>query len=248
MGLFDKFKKKENEITPGGSTVYKYKEADNKEWQAPVAYGEFAEDVNKHFEAQFPGRESIVLHEIVSDLVHVDVNVMKPTKEDDFFVIYTTGMSDLPMSVPKKLKEKNDLKYAELFMYLPASWDPGELHAISTDIPDENFWPIQWIKFLAKFPHEYKTWLGCGHTIPNGADYEPILDGSEMSGVLLDEPGENFSPITIKGGVKLHFYMVVPVSQAETEYKLEYGMDALTEIFAEQDIPLVVDIFRDSVV
>jgi len=248
MGMLDRFKKKKDEVSPGGSTIYKYDEVGDKEWRAPVAYGEFAEDVNKHFETLFPGRETFVFHEIVSDLVHIDVNVMKPSEKDNFYVIYTTGMSDLPMSVPEELKDHEDLSYAELFMFLPASWDPGELLAISTDMPYENFWPIQWIKFLARFPHEYKTWLGWGHTIPNGADYEPILDDSEMSGMLLDEPNENFSPITVKGGTKLHFYMVVPVSKAETEYKLEYGMEALTEKFAEQDLPLVIDIHRKSII
>jgi len=204
MGLFDNFRKKKLGVSPGGSTVYKYKEDGGKEWRAPETYGKFAEDVTKHFEALFPGRKSFVFHEIVSDLVHIDVNVMKPTEKDNFYVIYTTGMSDLPMSVPKKLQKKNDLRYAELYMFLPPSWDPGELLELSTDMPYENFWPIQWIKFLAKFPHEYKTWLGWGHTIPNGADYEPILDDSEMRGVVLDEPDENFSPISING-IKLHF-------------------------------------------
>jgi len=189
-----------------------------------------------------------VFHEILSDLVHIDVNIMKPTEKDNFHVIYTTGMSDLPMSVPDGIEDKDDIKYAELFMFLPGGWNSGGAGTISTDMPYEDYWPINLIKYLARFPHEYKTWLGSGHTIPNGPDYEPFLDGSEMSGTVILELDESFSPLATESGAIVRLYMVMPITRAEMEYKLEHGMSALHDKFAESDLQLVVDMYRKSVV
>ena len=241
-------KTNEDETSPGGSVIHRHEDQENHGWRPPAAPGVFAGEVEKHFEALFPGRKTFVFHEIVSDLIHVDVSVMQPTKKDNFYVMYTTGMSDLPMTLPDNIKERDDLKYAELFMFLPDSWNPGKEFTISTDMPYKDFWPIQMIKFLARFPHEYKTWLGYGHTIPNGQDYEPILEGSDMSGMLLLELDENFSPLVLKNGEKVHLYMTMPITRAEMEYKLKHGMSELDKKFSEQDLQLVIDMYRKSVV
>ena len=236
------------EVSPGGSEIYIYKDQKDHKFRAPAAYGVFAEEVNSHFEALFPGRETFVFHELVSDLVHIDVNIMKPASEDDFYVMFTTGMSDLPMKIPNNISDRDGLKYAELFMFLPSSWNPGDAGTIGSDIPYEDFWPIQVIKFLARFPHEYKTWLGAGHTIPNGANYEPILEDSEMSGMVLLGLDDKYSMMYAKSGQIVHLYMVMPITRAETEYKLEHGMVALEDKFSEHDLPMVIDMYRKSVV
>jgi hypothetical protein len=207
------------EVSPGGSEIYRHKDQENAKWRAPASCGVFAEEVTAHFESFFPGRESFVFHEIVSDLVHIDVNIMRPAKEGDFYVMYTTGMSDLPMTLPDRIKDREDLKYAELFIFMPNNWNPGGPGTTNSDIPEEQFWPIQLIKFLARFPHEYKTWLGSGHTIPNGENYEPLVENSEMSGMLLLGLDEKYSQMTAKDGKTVNLLMVMPVTRAETEYK-----------------------------
>ena len=111
-----------------------------------------------------PGGEGFVYHEILSDLVHIDVHVLRGPREEDGTILYTTGMSDLPMSLPEEIADREDLKYAELYMLLPGDWDLGKAGSNPKDLPYERFWPIQMLKFLARFPHEYKTWLGWGHT------------------------------------------------------------------------------------
>jgi hypothetical protein len=42
--------------------------------------------------------------------------------------------------------------------------------------------------------------------------------------------------------------MVMPITEAETEFKLEQGMDALMARFDEHDVPMVIDMFRKSCV
>jgi len=69
-----------------------------------------------------------------------------------------------------------------------------------------------------------------------------------MSGVVLLDMGENYGPLNTKNGSKVNFYMVMPITRAETAYKLEYGMSALIDKFEEKDVPMIIDMYRKSVV
>ena len=230
MGLLDKLLKKgpkASEVTKGGSPVYRYEETEHEAWRPPQAYGEYAEEISGHFKALFPNREEFVYHELISDLVHIDVNIMRPTEERPYYVMYTTGMSDMPMTLPEEIADREDLKHAELFMFLPGEWNPGETGQLDSDIPDSEYWPIRLIKYLARFPHEYHTWLGWGHTIPNGAEYGPLCAETEMGGVVLVQTGGDMGSMQAEDGTEINFYMVVPVYREEIEYKLEFGMEAL---------------------
>lgn len=46
-------------------------------------------------------------------------------------------------------------------LFLPENW-PTSSDAFKDD---KYYWPIKLLKQLARFPHEYNTWLGYGHTI-----------------------------------------------------------------------------------
>jgi len=242
------FKKDGKEVSKGGSEIYRYDEPEDHGWRPPENYCQYTEEVCTHFDQIFPDRQTSVFHEIISDLIHIDVHIMRPTAEEDFYVIYTTGMSDMPMTVPEDMPSAQDYSRAELVMFLPGTWDVDNVLKMEGEIPNKDFWAISGIKFFARFPHDFNTWLGSGHTIPNGPDYEPIVQGSEMGGVVLLELGEKESPVVARDGTKITLLMVVPISQAETEYKLEYGMDALLEKFDECGVPHVLDIYRKSVV
>ena len=243
MGFLDKFRKKP-EVSPGGSPIYRYETPEEQGWRPPAACGTYAEEITEHFEALFSGRESFVFHELVSDLVHIDVNIMRPTEKQNYYVVYTTGMSDLPMTLPDELADKEELKYAELFLFLPGDWDLGKTGDLTSDIPYEWFWPIQILKFLARFPHEYKTWLAWGHTMPNGPDYTPFCDGLGFGGIVLDQLGGQLSALDTKNGTHISFLFAIPAYKEEIEYKLKYGMETLSKRFAEGKLPMVLDIHR----
>lgn len=261
MGLLDRFRKKNNNkeqkggaaqsagpqaesVTPGGSPIYRYQEQDHG-LRAPKAYGTYAQEVEEYFEALFPDREGFVYHELVSDLVHIDVHILKPTEKSPFYVLYTTGMSDLPMTLPGEIAHREDLKYAELYLFLPGDWDLGKEGQLDRDLPYERFWPIQMLKFFARFPHEYQTWLGYGHTIPNGPDYAPLCDGAGFGGVVLTAHGK-IEPLETEDGKEINLYLMIPAYKQEIEYKLKYGMEGLEKRFAEGKLPLVLDIHRPN--
>ena len=240
MGLFDRFRrKKEEKVSPGGSPIYRYEEQKEEGVQLPQNVGVYAGEVEQRFEELFPGRDSRVLHEIVSDLVHVDVHVMWPTPEQDFFVLYTTGMSDLPMTPDQSIpeEERRDLELAELFLLLPGSWP---LSKESTP-PEAAYWPIRTMKFMARFPHQYHTWLGWGHTMPNGPDYTPLDDSVGFGGVVFSGGDGPLGRLETKDGHRLNLLHLIPCYKEEIEYKLKYGMDELMRLFQEKDVPIILD-------
>lgn len=246
MGFLDKFRKKKPEVTPGGSPIYRYETPEDQGWRPPQAYGTYAEEITQYFEALFPNRESFVYHELISDLVHIDVNILRPTPEKNYYVLYTTGMSDLPMTLPDELADREDLKYAEVFLFLPGDWDLGKTGDLNKDLPYSSYWPIQTLKFLARFPHEYKTWLAWGHTMPNGPAYAPLCDGLGFGGVVLDQLGGQLASLDTKDGAHISFLFAIPAYKEEIEYKLKYGMEALSKRFAEQELPMVLDVHRPN--
>lgn len=245
MGIFEKFRKNKKEVTPGGSPIYRYEEQENREFQMPAEMGRYAGEIEAQFAQLFPDHKSFVFHELLSDLVHIDVHVICPDEELPFYVLYTTGMSDLPMTLPEEIENPELYRRSELYLFLPGDWQLGKPGDVGTDIPPEYYWPIHLIKFLARFPHEYKTWLGWGHTMPNGPGYAPIGEGTKMGGVVLTAM-DKVPPLKAKDGTVVNFYMVLPAYKEEIEYKLRYGMEKLEERFMEGKVSLVWDIQRPN--
>lgn len=65
------------------------------------------------------GPVSRVLHEIVSDLVHLDGRVIEATQQRPFHGRVTGGVSDRPLTVPDGLEDK---RRVERLIALPAHW------------------------------------------------------------------------------------------------------------------------------
>ncbi|MEK3877871.1 suppressor of fused domain protein [Paenibacillus sp. FSL M7-0420] len=208
-----------------GTTIYGYDALDEQQITPPsnILY---MEDLNDHFNLVFPNRETGVFHELISDIVHIDVNIMEATPDERYRVLYTNGMSDLPMTLPQEIREEyKHLERAELMMFLPADWP---LTQEDFEV-EENYWPIRLMKMLARFPHMYQTWLGYGHTIPNTEDYKPYADNTGLSGVILYALPEEVSTIHTKDGNQVQVYFLVPLYREEMEFKLESGMDELVD-------------------
>lgn len=159
MGLLDRFKKKReaastgaprtDEYSPGGSPIYRYQTPENQGCRPPEDVCVSMEAIEKRMEGVFPGGDGFVYHEIISDLVHIDVHVIRGPREDDGIVLYSTGMSGLPMNLPED-------------------------------------------------------------------------------------------------GKKISFYMLIPACKEEIEYKLKYGMEGLGQRFAENRLPVILDIHRPN--
>ncbi len=211
----------------------------------PTAY--LDEDQIKAIErhiATYIGPFNGVFHEIVSDALHIDIICVEPTPDRPWYTFLTMGMSALPMHVPARME--GDWRFAELMICLPADW-PVPDGAQGENFQDDGaYWPIGFMKMLARMPVEYETWLFEGHSIPNGHPAEPFAGNTKLNGVVLSVPMEEteFCTLNLPGDRQVHFWQIIPVYDEEMNYKLEHGFDALVQKFSRHRISPVVDLNR----
>ena len=191
------------------------------EWQPPEVYGERELGLlEAHIEKYF-GRFDEVFHELVSPDIHVDVYVIAPTPQRNYYTLVTGGMGAHRMNIPPELARYN-VDRAEMLLRLPPDWQFRE--------KDEKwYWPIRWLKLLARLPLEQDTWLGWGHTVPNG---RPFAANTLLSGVLLTAPEgvpKEGSACPMPDGSEVNFYQVLPLYDEEMDYKLDHDAAALLE-------------------
>jgi hypothetical protein len=103
-----------------------------------------------------------------------------------------------------------DLSYAELLLSLPPDWRLRQ-----EDFKDEsNYWPVRMLKMLTRMPHEYDTWLGEAHTIPNGDPPKPYAPNTKLCCAMLAPPllvPDEFRELTVTPEMSIHFYGVIPI-------------------------------------
>jgi hypothetical protein len=212
-----------------------------REFELAIGDSEAIEQISAHI-AQHVGPVEGVLHELISDLVHIDIHCVAPTPERPFHTLVTSGMSDKPMTVPPGAEE---FRYAELMLCLPADW-PME----HDDFEDEaNYWPIRSLKFLARLPHEYETWLGFGHTVPNGDPPEPFAENTKLCCCLVVPPvtvPEAFHQLWLSDDKIINFYAVLPLYAEEVDFKLKHGAEKLLERFDKLGVNEVLEIRRKN--
>jgi len=197
--------------------------------------------IENHME-KYLGKNEYVFHELISTLVHIDVFYFKPTEQRNYHVFVTQGMSNLPMNTPKAAESIN---YAELIICLPPEWKVSE-----EDFKDEkNYWPVRILKALARFPHEYNTWLANMHTVPNGNPPAPFAENAGFSGMLIIPPlniEKGFHSLKVNAEKTINFYILVPLYKEEMDYKVEKGFEAFLDKMDEYDLSLVIDINRKN--
>src|ERR1700751_6089809 len=94
-----------------------------------LASSESAAVIERHIQKHV-GNPGLVLHEVGSRYVHVDVHIVPPQSGRDFSTLITSGMSDRPMNVPEQAK---GLEYAELILCLPCSWTMKKYEVMSDE-------------------------------------------------------------------------------------------------------------------
>jgi hypothetical protein len=229
------------EFTESGQPIYRHEDKDRG--FTPAAY--VSEGNYKILEAHYEQHlgPSTVWHELISDLIHIDLYMHPPTATRDYTVLTTIGMSALPMTAPPGAEEA---RFAELMIALPASW-PLTQEAFENE---DHYWPLRWLKQLARLPHEYDTWLSYGHTVPNGDPAEPLAGNTRMSGVVLLPPinfGDDFTTATLEDGSPVHLWAVIPLYPEEMDLKLREGVDALFPGFEKNGVSELLDVGRPSV-
>lgn len=232
---------KKDGMSQGGSRILRYGER-----RIPVTpeHGDPAliEAISEHI-TRYVGPIETVWHEQESDLVHLDIHVVPPNPHRDAYTLITSGMSQAPMKFEHE--DGVDFMYAELMITLPPDWPMDE-----SSIRDENYgWPLHSLYSLARLPHAYDTWLGTGHTIPNGDPPEPFSETAPFVGVILCPPvsiHEDFHTLYINPDKEIEFLALYPLYPEEMDLKLRKGADAIFQRFAQNNITDYVDPNRKS--
>lgn len=136
-------------------------------------------------------------------------------------------------------------RYLELMMTLPEHW---KIDRESRENPEWD-WPIRQLQSLARFPREHRTWLGWGHTIPNGDPPQAFAPNTQLCGVIIAP--SLLVPVAFyelnTGDQRIGFFSAIPLYRQEMELKAKDGMEALLTRLVEYDINDVVEIKRRNV-
>ena len=197
---------------------------ENEETGVPEVYTEEEMEAIEGHIQQYFGKFENVFHELSSPDIHVDICVVPPSEERDYYTLVTMGMGAHRMNVPKELAEYK-LERAELAIALPGNWKLKR-----EDLKNERwYWPIRLLKTLARLPIASDTWLGFGHTMDNEEDF---AKGTKLCAAMLTGPQdtEDGSEVCIlPSGEEVNFYQVIPLYREELEYKMEHDADALLD-------------------
>ena len=113
------------------------------------------------------------------------------------------------MNVPAKMPEREEWLHAELAIALPPDWPMGQ----DAFQDERNFWPVRLLKQLARLPHDLNTWLGWGHSIPNGDPAKPYVKETKLSGAVVIPPiGLGMDFFVVPGTPVIHVFQVLPVT------------------------------------
>lgn len=221
MNLFDTFKKKKT------SAMYLYTEEQLDEYEKFIMdnFGEYKE----------------VFHEIVSPDIHLDIIIVPPTEDANYYKLITMGMGAYKMNVPDELSQYK-LERAELVLYLPPTWN------IKSD-KEEDYWPISYLKFLARMPINNNTWLGFGHTVGSDKDDFYFASNTKFCGMLLlNSCNLAFErlDLNLNDLGKINFYQLYPLYEEELEYKRKNGAKGLLNLIDDEDIMPILNINRKN--
>ena len=198
--------------------------SEDEETGVPEVYTEEEmEAVEGHIQQYF-GKFENVFHELSSPDIHVDICVVPPSAERDYYTLVTMGMGAHRMNVPEELAEYK-LERAELAIALPKDWKLKQ-----EDMRDERwYWPIRLLKTLARLPIASDTWLGFGHTMDHEEDF--AKDTKLCAAILTGPQGtEGGSEVCVlPGDEEVNFYQVIPLYRDELEYKLAHDAEALLD-------------------
>lgn len=160
------------------------------------------------------------------DDIELEIAVLKPTENRDFFIVATVGFGAYKMNVAEEIPEKDDLCRCELIIALPSDWK-------IPDNSEEYYWPIACMENIVRMVIIENSWIGPMHTIDFG---KPMAESKiNYTGAMIIPPNEALSPRLIEYGMynpelgRINMYYVMPLYEEELNLKIRLGGNALLE-------------------
>jgi len=227
------------ERSESGAPIYIHSPRE-REFEPAIGDEQTIECVSSHIRKHV-GQPKTVFHETVSDIVHVDVHWVAPTPDRNYHTLVTSGMSDREMIAPEP-----SLRFAELMICLPPTW-PVSQQAFQDE---RNYWPVRWLKILARFPHENETWMFASHTVPNGDPPKPFAKNTKLCCAMLFLPvlfDEGFHTLEVSAEKTIRFLSLIPLYREEMDFKLREGFEPLLDRLESQEVTEFLAIDRRNV-
>ena len=195
--------------------------------------------IEQHIKNTF-GEFENVFHELVSPDIHVDICVVPPSDERDYYTLvrWAWVLTDECAGGAGGIQAGA----GRAGIALPPDW---KLDGESME-EERWYWPIGLLKVLARLPIASDTWLGWGHTMDKQS---PFAAGTKLQAAILTGPQgveKGGEVCALPGGEEVNFYQVIPLYQDEMEYKMEHDADALLEKM--EGISFVVDPTRRNAI
>ncbi len=214
-------------------------------WRA-MGHADHNEAVEAHIERHF-GHAKTVIHEVLSKWIHLDINVIPPSRDRDFTTYVTNGMSDLPMSIPPGvIDDPAEWAYAELVAALPG---PPEDHVLDGG----EHYVIEALRMFGRYVHAEDTWVRLGHTLRADEKPGPIGPDTDLAAYLLAFPiataltdSEAASVLDIGSGRHVHFYALFAIHPDELKLAMREGSLSLVDRLEQRRGTEVYDPRRPS--
>ena len=218
--------------------------------------------IENYLETQL-GEPLTIIHDKGNHIVHIDIHVYPPTKDREFGLMVTSGMSERPMNappdawklwpidiskVPEEKREVLSCKYAELIVKLPPDWPlpqpDGKLQN------DEHLWVIEELHHLIYYVHRERQWFWDGHSMRSRDDGSlTFAPNTKLAGWIFVYPPQmppTFGMLKISESKVICFLQIVPVYIEEIQYAMQYNTRRLIDKFREVGIPDYIDINRKN--
>lgn len=128
--------------------------------------------ITMHFDTYFEQDDSVVLHPIVDDGLHVDVLLYKPNKKYPFWKLVTLGASDYKMPEVSNTLGCNN----EYIMFVDSSVDLSDKEIV--------MWYYEKLLMVAKFAYYNKTHITYCHSF----EWENDDKNDEMVAAFIEFP------------------------------------------------------------
>lgn len=168
-----------------------------------------------------------VLHEVVSTDIHLDVALIPPQEDRDYYTLCTIGAGAYRMEIERDIRIEHHLsEHSEYIMYLPSDWKLDE-----ESLNDEaNYWPIRLLNNTARLPLLTDSWFTIGHTTGT-EEGMPYSEEYPYNSAILTYPAPfvatRENKCNLSSGKTILFHHILPITQEELEFKNENGTEAL---------------------
>ena len=222
--------------------------SNNYDWEPEGQKISHEEEINAYMKQLFPSETHLQSTHQEANGFSVTVHILPPSENRDYFVLYTTGMSDYAM--PTDDPQEKGYCYSELMMFLPKDWVFGSYENAIDRLSKRYAWPVELMQLLAVLPHEQKmlTVAGCSYD-----HAKPLGNGSQMSGSLLLYPPSfeglpDIRPLRTKNQSVVYFHWVFPLYPSELQHITDVGLASFLSAMESKTESFILDPQRPALV